>query len=140
MDHFTDKAVYKNNLKFQGSSDSFVSDINDILTVGEELHEGWMYYKLGNTDLDIDIREPKYRSYRLFNTQANGCDKLGEIHIIGQKIIDGEGSTHNCDVTVSGTDFTPTSTAGGSTVVTYSIAETPSITSLSPRWGTVEGG
>jgi len=138
MDHFVEKALYKNNLKFQGSSDGFVSDINDILTVGEELHEGWMYYKLSNTDLDIDIREPKYQSYRLFNTQSYGCDKLGEIHIIGQKIIDGSGSTQDCAVVVSGTDFT--TTTAGSTVVTYSISETPFITSLSPRWGTVEGG
>jgi len=60
MGHFTNKAVYKGNLKFQGSSDGFVADINDILTVDEELHEGWMYYKLANTDLEIDIREPKY--------------------------------------------------------------------------------
>jgi hypothetical protein len=51
--------------------------------VSDEIHEGWMYYKLDDTDLDIAIRDPRFQAYRLFNAEANGCDKLGEMHLIG---------------------------------------------------------
>ena len=83
MDAFTNKDFYKDKLQFQGSNDGFNTDISPILTVGEELHEGWMYYRLDDTDLDIKIRDPRFRAYRLFNAESNGCDMLGEMHLIG---------------------------------------------------------
>lgn len=46
MDYFPSKSVYDGNLKFQGSNDDFVADINDIVIVDANLHEGWNYFDL----------------------------------------------------------------------------------------------
>ena len=103
MDYFSDKAVYSGNLKFQGSNTGFDDDSAvDILTIDEELHEGWNYYKFEEWGIDT----PKYRYYRLFNAVNNGCDKIGEINFIGAKAFDSTDENHFCSVTVSGEDFT----------------------------------
>ena len=102
MDYVEDKSVHTGNLIFQGSNLGFDLETNDILTIGEELHEGMNYYKMDDTDLDIAIRDPKYRYYRLFNAEINGCDKIGEIMLIGQKVFDSTDDTHMCSVAVRG--------------------------------------
>lgn len=95
MDYFGDKSVYSGNLVLQGSNlgfDSEGGDSTDILTVGDELHEGWNYYKLD--DLLGEDNLPKYRYYRFFNTANNGCDKIGEINFVGWTAIDSTAATH----------------------------------------------
>jgi hypothetical protein len=59
------------------------------------------------------------------------------MHLVGQKIIDSSGTTHECDIDVTGTDFLATTS---SPKVNYNTASTPFINSVSPRYGTVEGG
>ena len=66
MDYFSGSAVYADTLELQGSNDEFVSDINTLETIGEEIHEGWNSYDLKPL--------ASYSSYRLFNSKENGCD------------------------------------------------------------------
>ena len=115
MDFFADKSVYNGKLKLQGKNalgdargdgEELVSGAwTDILTVGAEIHEGWNYYKLQDEDVfGPSYTLPRYRQYRLYNSQSNGCDKLGELTFIGQVGFDSDADTHNCDVTVSATE------------------------------------
>jgi hypothetical protein len=100
MQYFSNKDTYNGNLVLQGSNLAF-DDENatptTILTVGEELHEGWNYYKFD----EWGISTPKYRYYRLFNEVENGCDKIGEINFIGYKAVDSAADTHFCDVSLT---------------------------------------
>ena len=79
---------------------------------------------------------PKYRYYRLFNTQNNGCDYIGEINFIGQKLINEDNQTTQCDVVVSGDDI---ETVILPDKVEYSVPSTPFVESISPRWGSGKG-
>jgi hypothetical protein len=63
MDFFTDRSIRINNLKLQGSDlpfDDELAVIDEIVLVGEEIHEGWNYY-------DLSTNPRKYRYYRMFN-------------------------------------------------------------------------
>lgn len=79
MDYYSDVSVYAGALTLQGSNDDFVADINDLQVVNQEIHEGWNYYELAS---------PSYNSYRLFNANNNGCNKIGELNLIGQDVFD----------------------------------------------------
>lgn len=84
---------------------------------------------------------PEFRYYRLFNDQSNGCDKIGEVTFLGTQAFATDVDTHTCSVVVSGDDFDEQDlTANGGASVTYQIDLTPYIESISPRFGTVEGG
>ena len=124
MNYFDEKDVYNGNLKFQGSNTGFSSDdITDILTIGEELHEGWNYYKLEELLAETTISfPPKFRYYRLFNAETNGCDGIGEINFIGQKAFDNTNASHQCSIVVSGEDFQTTTLTSK---VNYFISMTP---------------
>ena len=110
MEYFPNKSVYSGKLTFQGSNVGFdnAADIVDILTVGEELHEGRNYYKFQEMLDDgtlLTSELPAYRYYRLFNAENNGCDKIGEINFIGSKAFDTMTDNHECSVVVSGQDI-----------------------------------
>lgn len=109
--------------------------ITDIFTVGSEIHEGWNYYKL-NEHMSASAYPPKYRYYRLFNAENNGCDYIGEINFIGQKVINEDTQTTQCDVVVSGDDIESIIVPDK---VEYSVPATPFVESISPRWGSGKG-
>ena len=54
MTEFPDKDKYVGKLKFQGTNRSVYdpsnNEFDDLFVVGEELHEGWNYYKLSDFD------------------------------------------------------------------------------------------
>jgi len=91
MDYFTNKALYAGTLKFQGSNDGFVNNINTLVTVGEEIHEGWNSYDLSNV---------AFSSFRIFNPTNNGCDAIGEIKLFGQVVLDFGAGPSSCDVKI----------------------------------------
>ena len=97
MDYFGNKELYVGNLVFQGSNDGFDLDINDLLVVGEELHEGWNYY---------DLDKPDFASYRLFNAENNGCNSIGELKLFGQKVYSADFDPITCftDIYIYETD------------------------------------
>ena len=62
LDYF-DVNKINNSLKFQASNDGFVAETVDLLTMTQDVHEGWNYFDM--KDLTNGI--PKYGAYRLFN-------------------------------------------------------------------------
>ena len=52
---------------------------------------------------------PKFRYYRLFNAENNGCDKIGEVVFMGTKAFDSTNAVdvnaHTCEVTIEGDDI-----------------------------------
>ena len=71
MDYFNGNYErYNGKLKFQGSNDDFVSEIEDIVIVGNEVHEGWNSYPL---------EKPDFKSYRLFHASKYGLNNIGEL-------------------------------------------------------------
>jgi hypothetical protein len=133
MDYFTDRENRVRFLKFQGSNlpfDNPSASIEDIVVVDEEIHEGWNYY-------DLSDNPRKYAHYRMFNQNNNGCDNIGEIKLIGQEVIDNSANSHGCSVKITRTDE---ETVTLSNPVIYVVSDTPYLTSISPRWGSVEGG
>ena len=83
--------VIKDKLEFQGSNDDFLSESVTIFTVGDEVHEGWNSY---------EVDKPKFSSYRLHNTEVNGCNDIGELQLLGKEVFDDENSDVQCDVEI----------------------------------------
>lgn len=92
MDYFPDSSLYDGHLHFQGSNDDFIADINTLVTVGIDIHEGWNYFDL----TDSNGINPKYQAYRLYNAQNGGCDKIGEIEVFGSEVIDSTSTVETC--------------------------------------------
>ena len=142
LDYFNTNRIV-NNLKFEASTDKFVSDIVEILVVGEEAHEGWNYYDL--TDLGVDENDepipiPSYPYYRLSSGVDNGCDDLGEIRFIGHEVLDDSNDIYTCEVELVQIQEDGSEVVQDlGTTVEYGTASTPSITEISPRYGPVEG-
>ena len=62
-------------------------EIEDILTVGEEIHEGWNDYDLYTVADDGTLLVDRYSYYRLYNARNAGCDDIGEVQLIGIQVI-----------------------------------------------------
>ena len=89
----TDKSIYVDKLKFQGSQDN--SSWTDLYTADDNIHEGWNYHKW-----ETASEQPKYRFYRLFNpSNAQGCN-MNEIKMNGVETIDDSAATYSCQVQV----------------------------------------
>ena len=87
MDYFPDSSTYAGNLVLQGSDYPFLYPeyIEDLVVVGEEIHEGWNYYSLLNEETQMG---PRYPYYRLYNAVDNGCDGIGEVILRGLQLIE----------------------------------------------------
>lgn len=95
MDEFSINSIV-GYLRIEGSSDNFVNSVEVLAEVGEEVHEGWNYYKLVNEETG---EEPKYQYYRLkSNSTASGCNRIGEIHYFGHEVIDDESDSYQCAI------------------------------------------
>jgi hypothetical protein len=135
MDYFPDSSLYDGHLHFQGSNDDFTADINTLVTVGIDIHEGWNYFDL----TDSNGINPKYQAYRLYNAQNGGCDKIGEIEVYGSEVIDSTATTEACEPEIVYDDEL-SFTISSPEFVSYDIALTPVLTNISPKWGSVTGG
>lgn len=84
----TDKTVYQDTTKFQGSNDN--STWTDIFTMGENVHEGWNYHTWDNP-----TQYPKYRHYRFTGSKSGSCI-ISEIKITGVETIDNNDAIRSC--------------------------------------------
>lgn len=129
MDFFSDNYdLYDGLLVFQGSNDDFTTAV-DIFTVGAEIHEGWNSYS---------VNKSTFRSYRLFNSAANGCNNIGELKLYGKEVIESDSSTIFCTV-----EILDVQTGGYSAInqdINYDLSLTSYVTDVLPRYGSVEGG
>ena len=121
------RANFVGNLKFQGSSDG--TTYTDIFTVQQEIHEGWNYYDFRDDPLN-------YRYYRFYGAVKGAC-KVGEFSLRGVEVIASTASTYSCPVTLNLANQAALTLTGS---VVYDGAVTPNLTSISPRFGKVQGG
>jgi len=95
----------------------------------ENLHEGWNYFKWEDA-----AQQPKYRYYRFYANKKGAC-AINEITLTGIETIDNSDATYSCSANLvtgeSTTSLNP---------VEYTGSLTPSLTGVSPRFGTVTGG
>ena len=109
---------------------------DDLVTVSDEIHEGWNYY-----DLDDPVTgTPKYNAYRVYSDTNGGCNDIGEIKLIGFEVINDSNDEIACDVEIVYLDGDTEITApSGVEQVIYSVANTPIVESVSSRYLDVEG-
>lgn len=125
-----DKTIYAGEVKFQGSSDG--TTYTDLFTMDENVHEGWNYH-----NWESSATYPKYRYYRFYGTKAGSC-VINEIKVTGVETVDNNDANKACSpVLTVGATVTDLSSNGQ---VTYQSAQTALLTSISPRYGSVEGG
>jgi hypothetical protein len=113
-------------LKFQGSDTGI--KYTDIITVGKEIHEGWNYYPY-----PADKKE--FRYYRFYGNGPGSCN-IGEVGFRGVEVIDDPKTSHVCTASLT-IDKIPKELSG---VVTYTSSMTSLLTSITPRYGKVQGG
>lgn len=129
----TDKEKLAGKLKFQGSDDG--TAWTDIFEVGDEVHEGWNTKTWSGEVGVVAQAQPAYNSYRFLGSAAGAC-RMGEIKIRG---VEGKASASGA----ASDECTPKMKIDGDELdlakVTYEVAKTAKLTSISPRFGPVTG-
>jgi len=117
---------YDGQLVFQGDNGQ---GWEDIFTTDGNVHEGWNY------KMFEDIARPAFRRYRFNGKVAGSCD-IREIKFSGVKAIQDNSQTRSCplEMVIDGQMQTLQQQ------VTYSGSLTPSLDSITPRFGPVTGG
>ena len=97
IEYFTDKSLYAGKLVFQGSDDFFSDPAahDTLLTVGEEMHEGWNHYENPATNLK------KYKQFRLVSSVAGGCADITGVSFTGKEMMDYQEPTLTCPVEIT---------------------------------------
>ena len=133
INFMTDKSVYVDNLVFEGSNDGWET-YEDIHTFSEEIHEGWNYIYFRDWDT-----QPSFSSYR-FHGLADGACRVTEFKLTGVQAIADTNAAHTCSpvISIAGDALDLSEVAFGD--VAYDDSFTPTITSISPRFGSVLGG
>jgi hypothetical protein len=126
MNRFT-RATFVGNLRFEGSMDGLT--YTTIFIVDEEIHEGWNYYTFDSGE------EPKYRFYRYYGSETGSC-MVGEAGFRGYEVIANSDKTYKCSSKVI-LNGVAKNLVGD---INYVNTLTPTLTSISPRFGTVTGG
>jgi hypothetical protein len=90
------------------------------------LHNGW------NSELWEDS-QPSYNSYRFYGTSAGSC-RVGEVRFYGVEVYENEDTSYSCTpiMTVDSVEYQLSA-------MVYDTDFTPSLDSISPRFGTVYG-
>ena len=87
---FLDEFIQTNlvdHLFIEASNDNF-NTVELLVSVSEEVHEGWNYYDLS------DLAANEFQYFRLrSDADAHGCDDIGEIHYIGYEVINDDNDT-----------------------------------------------
>jgi hypothetical protein len=84
-------ATMAGKLSFEGSNDNFAT-VTSILTVGQEIHEGWNYYNFDTLQT--------FRYYRLKGTTVGSC-RVAKIHFRGTEVIADSNPTYACSVSLT---------------------------------------
>jgi len=128
MGDTADKSAFVNATKFQGSNDNVT--FTDLFTVDENVHEGWNYYPWTSSS-----SYPRYRYYRFYGNSSAAC-VINEVKFAGVETVDDSGTSYSCSplLSLNGSQTQLTAQAA------YQATLTANLTSISPRFGTVEGG
>ena len=123
-----------------------MSEVIELMVVGEDVHEGWNYFSMSDLVEDSEnalVDLPKYNAYRLFNTEDKGCDDISEIKFIGHEVIDDLSTEHDCEAELVW--FVTDALTGEQTeqkedlgvTVAYKTSSTPLLNDILPRYGAV---
>jgi hypothetical protein len=128
LDTSADRELIADLLVFQGSNDAFATNV-DLFTISTDLHNGWNT-KIWDSDTDT---MPSYNSYRFLGSGAGAC-RVSEVKIVGVVAIDNNDTSYACTplMTVDSVEYNLED-------VTYNETVTPSLASISPRFGSVYG-
>ena len=130
INYITNRDQYENNLAFEGSQDG--ETYTEIFKVDAAVHEGWNY---------VDFEEGSYPQYRFYRMRGlggtNGPCRLHEITLTGTEVILSDTEEFEC---------TPQLVLDGVadpialSPVMFKGTNTPTLESISPRFGTRLGG
>ena len=70
----------------------------------------------------------------------DGCLFVGEINFMGYEVIDSDTTTHDCAIEHVDLSTEPATVTTLTENVEYSVALTPVVEDILPRWGAVSGG
>jgi hypothetical protein len=118
------KAPFLNVLKLVGWDGSAW---HTLWTADHSLHEGW------NVQNFATGSEPLYYKYRYTGTTAGSC-RLGEVVFNGLVAVTSTSDSYSCPV-----NLVVGSSSTNLNAVTYASTHTPTIASISPRYGSVLG-
>lgn len=126
-----DKTPYVDNLAFHGSNDDWAT-WEELHLFGEEIHEGWNYIDYREDDAE----KPAYNSYRFFGNVQGSC-QLTEFKLHGVEAVADDNSSYTCapKIFIDGEELVVSLND-----VSYSASNTPTLTSINPRYGSVLGG
>jgi hypothetical protein len=108
--------------------DSGLNTWTTAFTADQSLREGWNDHKF-----DTPLSSNKFR---FLATNKKAC-QIGEIELWGVQVADSTSSSETCAITINSPGST---TQTMSQTVTYSGASTPTVTGISPEYGTYKGG
>lgn len=126
---FADKSKIAGDVWFEGSQDG--SSYEKLFQVSQNVREGWNSYTW-----DSSVDYPQYRFYRFRGKTVEACS-FGEIKFKGWETIKSSEESYECPVSLT---LDGEVRSDYSNTVTYKSTQTPMLTSISPRYGTVTGG
>lgn len=124
INNLTNKVPFVGDTKLQGFDGSAYVD---ILTLSNEIHEGWNVFSW-------DTSKPAYQKYK-WTGAAVGSVRFGEVKFYGIVSVANTNAAHVCDVKMIVAGVTTTLNP-----ITYADTHTPTIDSVVPRYGAVQGG
>lgn len=133
INFITSTAPYVDKLHFEGSNDNWATS-DRLFTYGQDVHEGWNYINYRESGAD----KPAYNSFRFVGDEAGSC-RVTEFKLLGVEAIADENPTFTCSpsIIINGEALV---SAVALSDITYSSANTPLLTSIVPRYGSVLGG
>lgn len=130
LNNLNDKSPYTDgNLVLLGSNDEGVTT-TELYSFDDTIHEGW-----NTVDWRDDEDGLRFYSVLILEGNASGACRFGEVKIIGVEVFDLDTTSVDCTVNlVIGESISSLEN------VVYDDAATPSLTSITPRFGSVLGG
>ena len=127
----SDRRRYENNLAFEGSLDG--KTYTELFVVGKNVHEGWNYFSWDKGSY------PGYRYYQfrgLGRSGQTGPCRVNEVVFAGNEVIENSEATYDCPAELIMKNEKTIELSKPK----YVGASTPSLTKISPRFGSVKGG
>ena len=137
---YTNPIKYYYNLTFEGSNDNVT--YTEVFKLGSFIKEGWNTWINSSSTSSSYFSSPStqaFRYYRFSSPLRKGCE-IAEVRFFGVKLYSGvhsDISSLSCDAELI---IHYQSQAVISSVVNYKLSETTIMKSLSPRYGSVNGG
>ena len=127
MNGLADKAPFVGKLVFQGADSD--GEFTDLWRMDASIHAGW-----NSKDFTGWSRPPSHKAYR-FRGETTGSCRVGEVQLRGIEMLDDDDDEYSCrpNAVIDGVNTQLNK-------LTYTAERTPTLTSMSKRFGSVLGG